>query len=113
MKMKVITNINEGPTRCSRRPATAWLVAAWLLAGSQIARAQEPPPPPPPPPSGGPALTLPPDSESVRPREGVGTGRRIPIGAYGEAHLVHSGDETEATLRRFVIFLGYQFADWA
>jgi hypothetical protein len=42
----------------------------------------------------------------------LGAGRRIPIGAYGEAHLVLSHDNTQLRLRRVVLFFGYRFADW-
>jgi hypothetical protein len=42
----------------------------------------------------------------------LGAGRRIPIGAYGEAMLLATKNETQLTLRRLVLFFGYHFADW-
>ncbi|HEY2743101.1 MAG TPA: hypothetical protein VGL86_00700, partial [Polyangia bacterium] len=88
--------------------------------------------PPPPstttttPPTGGPAMTLPPEASApfeIPPNEQVldptrspsldlGAGRRIPIGAYGETHLVFQGDKTQLRLRRVVLFFGYRFNDW-
>ena len=43
----------------------------------------------------------------------LGTGRRIPIGAYGELNLLRTNDNTQFTLRRIVLFFGHRFADWA
>jgi hypothetical protein len=43
----------------------------------------------------------------------LGNGRRIPIGAYGEATLLNYKDETQLRLKRLVLFLGHRFADWA
>jgi hypothetical protein len=43
----------------------------------------------------------------------LGAGRRIPIGAYGEAMLLRTNDNTKLTLRRVVLFFGHRFADWA
>jgi hypothetical protein len=43
----------------------------------------------------------------------LGAGRRIPIGAYGEAMMLSMEKETQLTLRRVVLFFGYQFSDWA
>jgi hypothetical protein len=42
----------------------------------------------------------------------LGAGRRIPIGAYGEAMLLATKNQTELTLRRLVLFFGYHFTDW-
>ena len=43
----------------------------------------------------------------------LGSGRRIPIGAYGETHLVMLKNDTQFTLRRIVLFFGHHFTDWA
>ncbi len=43
----------------------------------------------------------------------LGSGRRIPIGAYGETHLVFQKNQTQLTLRRIVLFFGHHFTDWA
>ena len=43
----------------------------------------------------------------------LGSGRRIPIGAYGETHLVFQQNQTQLTLRRIVLFFGHHFTDWA
>ncbi len=43
----------------------------------------------------------------------LGAGRRIPIGAYGELHLMRTDDHTSFNLRRVVLFFGHRFADWA
>jgi hypothetical protein len=42
----------------------------------------------------------------------IGTGRRQQLGGYGEAYLLNRGVETEVVLKRFVLFVGYQFSDW-
>lgn len=103
-------------------------LAAFLLLGVTVAVAQTPPsgpiidlPPeektPPPPPGPPPAPVLP---RGVDPSlmsntayaTDLGAGRRIPIGAYGETHLVFNKNDTNFTLRRLVLFFGYQFADW-
>jgi len=52
-----------------------------------------------------PAITMP---EETAP--GPGSGRRIPIGSYGEAFYLQNSEGTEeAQLRRLVLFLGHQF----
>jgi hypothetical protein len=63
----------------------------------------------------GPVISTPADvgPATTEPGPDLGLGRRIPIGAYGEVHLVHQGDATEANLRRFVVFLGHDFTGWA
>lgn len=74
----------------------------------------------------GPTLELPPEADRPLdaapeqvpdpdhpPSLDLGAGRRIPIGAYGETHLVFQGDDTKLTLRRIVLFFGHRFNDWA
>lgn len=69
-------------------------------------------------PSGtGPVITLP-DSGRAQSESGATTAatpeaNRLSLGGYGEAQLTHSEKETEANLRRFVLYVGYQFASWA
>ncbi|HJZ86835.1 MAG TPA: hypothetical protein VKN99_16785 [Polyangia bacterium] len=95
------------------KPARLGAGLGLVLAGLRAA-AQEPPPAPP----SGPTITLPAEAEPApsppapSPSE-LGTGRRAPIGGYGEAFLVRRESDTEATLRRFVLFVGYHFTDWA
>ncbi len=43
----------------------------------------------------------------------VGAGRRLGIGGYGEAEAILDGDDKQVKLRRFVLFAGYRFTDWA
>jgi hypothetical protein len=43
----------------------------------------------------------------------VGGGRRLGIGGYGEAEAILDGDDKQVKLRRFVLFAGYRFTDWA
>jgi hypothetical protein len=98
------------------------IFVAALLPASLAWAQDEPPPPPPAPPvteappaAPGPRIELPPEEAPAAPTPGqplLGTGRRIPIGAYGEAFLVFHGDEAEANLERFVVFFGHQFTDW-
>lgn len=114
------------------------VAVAVALAWASPGRADEPPPSPPSPPSsgpaGGPVITLPPEDPPPPPpppqytlnkllqaagipmpgaqSSGVGLGRRLGVGGYGEGHLVWQGGETEANLKRFVLFVGYEFADW-
>jgi hypothetical protein len=84
-------------------------------AGPIIEMPPEPPTPP----------TAPTDATPIAPRgidplvnrEGsystdLGAGRRIPIGAYGEAFYLRTKDENTLTLRRIVLFFGHRFADW-
>lgn len=43
----------------------------------------------------------------------LGSGRRSTIGGYGEGHVTWLGDEAEANLKRFVLFVGHRFNSWA
>ena len=43
----------------------------------------------------------------------LGSGRRIPVGSYGETHLVLQDGQNQIKLRRLVLFFGHSFADWA
>lgn len=68
-----------------------------------------------------PTITLAPDAleapQAAEPpltlRELVGTGRRLGLGGYGEAEALLDGSDRQAKLRRFVLFAGYSFTDWA
>jgi hypothetical protein len=65
-----------------------------------------------------PQIQLPPDeNKSAAPsatlNDLVGGGRRLGLGGYGEAFLKLDGDDKEVVLRRFVLFAGYRFTDWA
>jgi hypothetical protein len=72
-------------------------------------------------PAAGPQIELPPASpaagaDGAPPADAdeVGSGRRLTIGGYGEAQLFSGlhGQDKEAKLRRFVLFLGHRFNDW-
>lgn len=97
--------------RIDRRPAPAprpcLLAASLLLAVPGAALAHAPQPPAASAPADLEPQTAPPTSSAP------GSGRRIPIGAYGEAYLINEGEQTQATLRRFVAFFGHSFAEWA
>lgn len=53
------------------------------------------------------------EAPASTPSSEVGSNRRIPLGAYGEAHYVRQAGEAEANMRRFVLFAGHAFNDWA
>jgi len=74
-------------------------------------------------PSSGPTIELPPAASSgtIAPEglslpgpDELGSGRRLTVGGYGEAQLFSGlhGQDIEAKLRRFVLFLGHRFNDW-
>jgi len=52
------------------------------------------------------------DDLAARTAWGAGTGRRIPIGAYGEVHAGFEGsDKRDIEVRRLVLFFGHEFTD--
>lgn len=93
---------------------TAWAQAAPAAPASappgdgpriQLAPQDEPPPPP--------KTTDITVGRDQAPSLDLGSGRRIPVGSYGETHLVLQDGQNQIKLRRLVLFFGHSFADWA
>lgn len=101
-----------------KRSASRAAFAALLLIGALDARADEPT---------GPVIELPPNDPPPTPVRiadptlakdrsyamDLGAGRRIPIGSYGETMVLVNPNETQARLRRLVLFFGHHFNEWA
>jgi hypothetical protein len=100
-----------------RARCVLFVLSISTLAGTAAAES----PPPALAPTTGPQIELPapepalpslPPPPSLTLNDLAGSGRRLGLGGYGEALATFDEHERRATLRRFVLFAGYQFADW-
>lgn len=90
--------VGSGAAVTRVRARTAAVIAALAMTGwTGVARAQD-----------GDAAPAAGTEEKATPEPGA-----FGIGGYGEAWLTHDDEETEAQLRRLVLYVGHRFNDWA